>query len=763
MSEITFNETINKVKLKYIIEHYEDLVLATPTTNELNQLKHYLKKKRGKITYSTLDKNGRDCSRLFAKDFGLQRMRKEIRNTIAEGLYYCIDMKNAMPTIMYQWCQYHEFDAVNLGIYVNQRDEILQLFLKGRPDSDPKTEILSMMNGGSMDLTGLDNYFHDFVKEMKLVRQLIWEKEEALRVPCTVENYFGKTGSRFYFCVETQVMLAIINYLKKKRIVGSTCTPVFDGLLIPIKAGQRMENGKPFLGTLLTEIEAYVLQETYYKIHLEVESMDKVLELPADIMEQDDDDDEQHIRPSFMYEYEKTIIQDGDIQASHILSERHKDVITECAGDIYVKKDGIWLSNKNVVNYKMLQFILNANFYKLDADGDLCSFSFTSNTKSAKDVREAWRAIMPSNPYFLDKIYQTTKGKICFSDGVFDFTTKTFTEGFDGIFSTVKIERPYPKERNEQDIERLKSVILYPILGDFLTPWLQFMARTIAGHVEDKNWYIMMGERNTGKSKLGTLLKATFEKYICTFHSNQLLYNNVTECTRANAFVDEMHFSRLAILNEIDANSSKKSSAKLNGYLIKQLTGNDPICYRKLYDEQINILIQATFILSVNKLPEITPEDCLETLVAFTTPFNFSDDPNEVDNIRVFRKNPDIDSLVKADWAKNALVHLLTDHYHSVPAKPTQLMLEQRSLHENPTEALDWDRINEVFVITGNDQDVVSAKEIRTFFNDNKNLTIAYSQYLAKLTKDKLVTRVKRKGFDFYKGIMKPSVEAMSL
>jgi hypothetical protein len=76
------------------------------------------------VTYSP-SKYLKYYGRLFAKSASLQGLPREIRGAI--GTDYCdVDMKNAHPTILLQYCKVNDIKAVWLEKYVNNREEILK-------------------------------------------------------------------------------------------------------------------------------------------------------------------------------------------------------------------------------------------------------------------------------------------------------------------------------------------------------------------------------------------------------------------------------------------------------------------------------------------------------------------------------------------------------------------------------------------------------------------------------------------------------------
>eukprot|EP00961_Rhodomonas_salina_P300618 3939950-Rhodomonas_salina.1 len=77
-----------------------------------------------------------------------------MRNALAEGLYQDIDMKNAHPTLLLQYCNENGIACKKLEEYVSNRDDILETICQECDISrgNAKQNILSILNGGNPDV-----------------------------------------------------------------------------------------------------------------------------------------------------------------------------------------------------------------------------------------------------------------------------------------------------------------------------------------------------------------------------------------------------------------------------------------------------------------------------------------------------------------------------------------------------------------------------------------------------------------------------------
>ena len=67
----------------------------------------------------TPSKNLKNVGRLFAQSASLQNLPREFRGAIAQNNYYDLDMKNAHPTILLQYCKKNDIKCDDLEYYVN--------------------------------------------------------------------------------------------------------------------------------------------------------------------------------------------------------------------------------------------------------------------------------------------------------------------------------------------------------------------------------------------------------------------------------------------------------------------------------------------------------------------------------------------------------------------------------------------------------------------------------------------------------------------
>lgn len=136
-----------------------DSCLPNELHNIISKYKKSLNRNKIKVQYKQKYKNiGRYwCSNNNCISF--TNMPKELRNSLADGIYYDIDMCNAGPRICYHICKKHKIQRSNLKKFINNRDNLFEE-LKNTFNVDTsicKILINRIMNGG-----GINGWFEEF-------------------------------------------------------------------------------------------------------------------------------------------------------------------------------------------------------------------------------------------------------------------------------------------------------------------------------------------------------------------------------------------------------------------------------------------------------------------------------------------------------------------------------------------------------------------------------------------------------------------------
>lgn len=385
----------------------------------------------------------------------------------------------------------------------------------------------------------------------------------------------------------------------------------------------------------------------------------------------------------------------NDVEAANIIFQENKSVLKSVDGRIFYCADNVWLSEMTKINESLLYVIQHSNIYmeksRTATNGE--GKPYVQNISKAKNVLETLLLQVKAenkDPRLYEKFHSTTKGKLCFNDGVLDFKTKTFTQWqnipFETIFPTVKINRNYGDyfaSPNHSAINEIIRTLLEPLYGNKLKTALHFLSRALAGHHEDKRWATYLGNRHCGKGVEYDLIAAAFESYVATFELGNIMYSRQSsgmenvDCSKKLYWLLDLEFVRLAVSQEVP---DPKSGSKGNSKQLKKMTGGgDTIVARRNYDRQdTHFKIDTTFYIKGNYSFVCDSHDCDETRVEFESVNQFLK-PEEIEHRKQEYDEQEMqrfriadatikDKCLTDEW-KNAIVYLIMESYqqNSVP------------------------------------------------------------------------------------------------
>ncbi len=120
----------------------------------------------------------------------------------------------------------------------------------------------------------------------------------------------------------------------------------------------------------------------------------------------------------------------------------------------------------------------------------------------------------------LERILFSSKNKLFFNNGYYDFNKRKFINNFDNVETLIKLNRDF-KESSLDDQNKVREIIFEPIFNEDTNEALLF-SRAVAGHVEDKLWSIMLGSRDARKGIICDSISAAFDKYFAVFNADIL-------------------------------------------------------------------------------------------------------------------------------------------------------------------------------------------------------------------------------------------------
>ena len=692
-----------------------------PTIEEINKqynnLKHFCKaniKTKGitKRIYSYSEKTPAGLGGRLFSGGSLQGIKKTYRGLLMRGIATDIDMKNCHPVLLKYICKKHNVQSPNLEYYINHRDECLSHF--SNREKGKSMFLIATNNDVVLRGKNLPKFLKDYDKEMKDIQSKLVSLPDYKFLQDTIPeeketNYNGSAINRILCYYENIALQHAIHIINTKAI--EIAILMLDGLMV---YGDYYNNPE-----LLKDISDYVNEqipdlnmEWAYKEH------DNTLQIPDDFNEDANNEADEY-----------RFVND-DNHASNLILKELEDILVYVNKRLFLKHNNLWIEDLEFINGYVLDYILKSNICRFN--DDLKYVPYAQNVKSAKNVREAlFVKIKTSGNLKYDDLYKkfhyTTKGRLCFLDGVLDFKRKKFYKWEDidfEYYSTVQIKLSYEnyfKQPNIKIIDDIKSKIFEPLFNKKTDLALQFFSRAFAGHCEDKNFATYLGNRDCGKGILFELFKA-FGDYLKALSLDNILCNRISKFKEPKKSVElfwllELEFCRLAFSQETP---EPESGLKVNPSLFKKLvSGGDTQNARRNYDrEDTSFQVAFTPFMAGNSSLDLTG-DLKEHLIEFESVVQFKQQ-EEINRLRdngvdelLLKKYQVKDAELKEkcgslDW-KLAIIHLIYINY-------TDTALSSGvydNADENETTIIE--QFTQHYEITNNyDDDIVLVKEVQS-------------------------------------------------
>ena len=200
-----------------------------------------------------------------------------------------------------------------------------------------------------------------------------------------------------------------------------------------------------------------------------------------------------------------------------------------------------------------------------------------------------------SNPYLM-----------CFTNGVFDFTNKTFRDGYPQDYITKTTGIPYIIYDSQQNAETANEIMtfmeqLFP-LPDLCRYMWDHLASVLIGVKKEHAFNIYRGSGSNGKSILTDLMSQCLGDYKGTVPIT-LVTDKRGSIGGATPEIMQLKGVRYAVMQE------PSKDAVINEGIMKELTGGDPLLGRALYCDSEIFIPQFSLVVCTNALFEIKSND----------------------------------------------------------------------------------------------------------------------------------------------------------
>lgn len=721
------NEIFNQNVMKSLLTH------SGLTFDTKQQLKKYHKKRYNgnhvDIVYDfSKEYQSAKIGRVYANGaVGLQGFERDVRNALAKNLYFDVDMENAHCTILYKICKQNGWVCERLEDYVNNREKVLQSIVDhyGASRKDAKNLMIRMMFLGYPESWVGETVCENSTEQMEYVMKF---KEELFNIAKNVWGSYSDVvdivkkkrkvnGIQKLSCClslmlqteEHKILMAIDECLKQQG--RSMDVFIFDGGLVRKKDG---ENELP--EKVLRCCEQYVMDKLGYEIKLAVKPLETSLVL-------DDKDDDNMVEPGVIVD---------DVYAAKTFARLMGDrmVYTDKALYVFNENQGLWTDDDVAIRQCVNNFEDELKFQQMDLEsGKTKLFNYSGNEKNINNMLKNVPPFCVADDFF-GKNADTSRGKLLFADGIYDFDTDTFTKGFNpSVVFKYRIDRPFPQQKDDNLVHYVRRVLFEDTFmaedkkaSDYLRKGI---ARALYGDYISKLFYFCVGRSNAGKGVLTDALKAAFCGFVGTFNAGALAYNekNGADCAKQLSWVFGVKDKRMVISNEVSMNRP------FDGNMVKMLaSGGDEFDARKNHKDEVKVINRSTMFCFVNDIPTINPYDdgvanrvrCVEYKCVFTD--------GEITKDFERKADKDIKDAFKrsADY-QDALVHVILDAYkevktdgHLVPDSIKEATKEW-SGDSGSVEGL----LNKKYDITRDANDFVPAREIIEFLTREEKLTMS--------------------------------------
>ncbi len=714
----TTREPVLRLKEKASEDKISKLLASDKISEEQKEMLFKYKQKisEGYVTVNYFYSRVMDMGRLYADGgLSLQSFKKNIRHTLASEDYIDVDMVNAHPTLLRQYCQKKGIACKMLSRYVLNRDkwlgELMEIHNISRDQA--KTLILRLMYLGNYRLIDKnENEINPDEKSPKIL-EFSMELKRIAKIICGIETNIRKVveNNQEKENVRSSVLSITIQKLEKKCLdsaakfykskgydIGVLC---FDGFMMEKKVG-----GDEEAKNLLEECSAHVNKNTGYNIKFDLKEMNMGIELPT----------------------EGSIVKDDKEVQEKLFRLEDPNYFKYCHGILYIfhektgKFDKCTKESDAPLNYYLSK---HSKYFCVEVSTNPKYSKLKSYGRDAALMKKVYPYVLIAarDDDWLERTAQSSLGYLLFQNGIYDMNKGIFTKGFNpNIVFHCSINRNFP-EKIKEDYAYANKLSFRAMCGSDKKslPLRVAFARALAGDISAKKFYFCPGKTNAGKSKLVAMFRTCFGDFIQPFNAENLAYNEkagTSDEAQKNRWAYLIRFSRIIFSNEINM---KKI---INGNDIKKVaSGGDEIIGRTHFQEEVKFKPHFTAFCMLNDIPEIQPLDnaVYGRLIYYEFEKQFVEEPTEEYHVKM---DKDLENKIQQDKFINGFIHLILNAY-SYYLKNGQPEFDTITKEEWTAEGMRDKNlaniIEEYYEITGDGSDHVTVSEFTDFRRNNKN------------------------------------------
>jgi len=306
--------------------------------------------------------------RLFAQNPSLASLPREMRNSLAHGQYYDVDMKNGHPSILSQHCLENSIRCDILDSYVKDRDTIISKVCDENnvDKGDAKISILSILNGGEGGkLKG--SFIESFKTEIKAIHSHVCRLNVDEFKKVQRRKDFNKEGTMMNILLcKLEHMLLMNAVLFMTELGYNVDVLVFDGFMV--------RKTKELTQEVLDNLNLYIKDKTAHNMIF----IEKKLENSIDLSKYPDTLDEAEVDVSYYKDKEQfekthlkithpslymTMMDDGtyDMQCEAKITNSYRHLKSTVQNDkgqaMKVSFINSWINDEHIRLYRKLVFV----------------------------------------------------------------------------------------------------------------------------------------------------------------------------------------------------------------------------------------------------------------------------------------------------------------------------------------------------------------------------------------------------------------------
>jgi len=326
----------------------------------------------------------------------------------------------------------------------------------------------------------------------------------------------------------------------------------------------------------------------------------------------------------------------------------------------YVNKNHGLMTNPDITPSQKAIYANNIKEASTIADKKLVSSEFL--TKTLLEASFIFR-----DPLFLEKLDRNPY-LLPFKNGVFDLTKHHFRDGVPHDYTSMTCGMDFipnqsvvSKNNKKSLIQFIKDILPNKAVREYT---LTVLASSLDYVNREEKFYIIIGSGRNGKSLLMQLHQEVLGNFACALPVS-LITQKRAESSKPMPEVIKMDLKRHCLIKEPDT-----ANISLNTGIIKELTGNDLISARNLFENDNEFRVASKLMLMTNTLPDVYSDDpaVWDRIRVIEFPIHFCD-PKEIKNPVIDKP---IDNTIKSklpDW-KQPYIELLLEYYEKYRNQP---------------------------------------------------------------------------------------------